>query len=419
MKCAFFVHPHIGGTFSVFQRLRTALAPSGIELRWLATGSDDRKLSAATSDDTSLLGDADATGDVVDAMGRLTEQQRAAAFVEFLRDKDYRAVFVNVLTNRFETNMVRYLPDDILRIMIVHNITPGTYAAAAAIRDHVHASIGVSPRCRDDLIRAHGFSPQRTFHIPHGLDLPADLTAQKAMAASETDPRASRELRLLFLGRIEDNAKGVFWLPQILEQLTIPYRLTVAGNGPDLNELRRSLARFGDRVQFSGWVAPDQVSALARQHDVLIMPSRFEGFGLTLIEAMAEGCVPVVSRIHGVTDSIVDDRRDGFLFPIGDHAKAARLINELARDPARLHRAGLAAIAKVHSKFDNAAIGRAYGEIINRLADKPPAIAKPLAVANWKMPAELHRSMRSHLPKPVKNWLRQIREKLRNLSPAM
>lgn len=107
---------------------------------------------------------------------------------------------------------MRYLPADILRIMIVHNITPGTYAAARAIRDHVHATVGVSKRCRD-LVRQHGFDASRTLVIPHGLnrDIHLSRNVQK--------PDESGPLRLLYLGRMEDNSKGIFWLPNILREL--------------------------------------------------------------------------------------------------------------------------------------------------------------------------------------------------------
>ncbi len=148
MKCAYFVRPHIGGTYTVFTNLRASLARSGVELRWLASGAPG---DAVMLPDGPGLEDAQRHGDAIDRMGVLDEGTRARRMMDFLRENRFDAVFVNVLSQRFETNLVRYLPADILRVMIVHNITPGTYAAARAIRDHVHATVGVSRRCRDDL----------------------------------------------------------------------------------------------------------------------------------------------------------------------------------------------------------------------------------------------------------------------------
>jgi len=403
MKCAYFVRPHIGGTYSVFTRLRSSLGQSGIELRWLAAGAAGDTISVPTEQG---LEDALRKGDAIDRMGVLDEETRARHMISFLRENRFDTVFVNVLSNRFETNLVRYLPADILRVMIVHNITPGTYAAARAIRDHVHATVGVSKRCRDDLVRQHGFDAARTLVIPHGLNRDIHLSRNVA----RQDERSP--LRLLYLGRMEDNSKGIFWLPNILRGLDCNYHLTVAGNGPDLEALRHRLAPFGDKVSFTGWVAPSDVPWLVSQHDVMVMPSRFEGFGLTLIEAMSQGCPAVVSKIAGVTDTIVTDGEDGLLFPVGDFRQAARHINRLAHDRELLAGMAGAAQRKVETAFDNDIAGRAYAGLLEHLAEDRPVIAAPLALSQWAMPNALHSSLRSRLPKPVKNWLRQVRERL-------
>lgn len=404
MKCAYFVRPHIGGTYSVFTRLCSSLRQSGIELRWLAAGAAGETISFPPVGQG--LSDALRKGDAIDQMGVLDEETRARRMIAFLREHKFEAVFVNVLSSRFETNLVRYLPDDILRIMIVHNITPGTYAAARAIRDHVHATVGVSRRCRDDLVNHHGFDAARTLVIPHGLN--KDIHIPQTIA--QRDENAP--LRLLYLGRIEDNSKGVFWLPNILRELKCDYHLTVAGDGPDLAELRHRLESFHERISFTSWVAPSDVPWLVSQHDVMVMPSRFEGFGLTLIEAMSQGCAAVVSRIAGVTDLIVTHGEDGLLFPVGDFRQAARHIDFLADNKQLREEMARAAVLKVAVAFNNDQVGQAYAGLLKNLKTNRPAIAPPLALSQWTMPNALHSSLRSRLPKPVKNWLRQLRERL-------
>lgn len=404
MKCAYFVRPHIGGTYSVFTRLCSSLRQSGIELRWLAAGAAGETISFPPAGQG--LSDALRKGDAIDPMGVLDEETRARRMIAFLRENKFNAVFVNVLSSRFETNLVRYLPDDILRVMIVHNITPGTYAAARAIRDHVHATVGVSKRCRDDLINHYGFDAAHTMVIPHGLS--------KDILATQIVPQRDENapLRLLYLGRIEDNSKGVFWLPNILRELKCDYHLTVAGDGPDLVQLRHRLESFREKVSFTSWIAPSDVPRLVSQHDVMVMPSRFEGFGLTLIEAMSQGCPAVVSRIAGVTDTIVTDGEDGLLFPVGDFRQAARHIDLLADNKQLRLEMAQAAVRKVAVAFNNDLAGQAYAGLLENLMQNRPAIAQPLALSQWKMPNALHSSLRSRLPKPVKNWLRQMRERL-------
>lgn len=71
-----------------------------------------------------------------------------------------------------------------------------------------------------------------------------------------------------------------------------------------------------------------------------------------------------------------------------------------------------AAVLKVAVAFNNDQVGQAYAGLLGNLKTNRPAIAPPLALSQWTMPNALHSSLRSRLPKPVKNWLRQLRERL-------
>ncbi|WP_081852854.1 glycosyltransferase family 4 protein [Bosea sp. 117] len=404
MRFAYFGFPHVGGTHTVFRQLHAGLAPYGVTVRWL--GMAPAALAAA--EDPKWAADI-ALGRVVGHAGA-SPQAQAAALVHAVAAGGYDGVFVNVCADRVQMNIARYLPAHVLRIMIVHNITPGTYAAARAIRDHVHATVGVSERCRSDLVERHGFAAERMSVIPHAFEAGA--------LPGERPARRGEGCRLLFLGRVEDTAKGVFWLPRILERLPASATLTVAGDGPDLPRLARQLARFPDRVRLAGMVAPDEVGELVRGHDLLLAPSRFEGFGLSMLEAMAGGCVPVASHIHGVTDTIVDDGVDGFLFPVGDWRRAAAHVEALMADPLLLSAASAAAMGKARRAFGLNAMAARYAGLIGALASAPPAIAAPLELGQWSMPPGMRDGWRTALPQPVKNALRLLRERLAGNGPA-
>jgi glycosyltransferase involved in cell wall biosynthesis len=312
-------------------------------------------------------------------------------------------VFINVLTSRAEMNAARYLRPEIFRIMIVHNITPGTYAAAEAIRDHVHATVGVSPRICKDLVRWHGFPSDRCKSIPNAVD------AEIAANLSER-PLSPGRLRLIYLGRIEDAAKGVFWLPRILARLEPFVTLTIAGNGPDLAALQKRCSGLDGRIQFLGAVPADKIPALLAQHDVLIAPSRFEGLPLTVLEAMLAGCVPVASRIKGVTDTIIDHGRSGLLFGIGNIEEAVGAVNQLA-DVSLLRDMSVAAAAVVRERFSIDRMASRYLDVIESIHATPPSIAPPLDPKKWNVPLGLRRGLRSYLPAPLKNILRSMRER--------
>lgn len=398
MKFAYFVRPHIGGTYTVFKQLREGLAVFGIEVCWLAMGHSETLSDPEWFPEFAL-------GSSVNTDGLATERDQARALAAALGAGGYDGVFINVLSDRVQTNIARYLPEKIMRVMIVHNITAGTYAAALSIKDHVHAAIGVSERIRSDLVRMLGFPKDRTFAIPHA----ADTRSSKNL---ERISRVREPLRVVFLGRIEDASKGVYWLPDILDRLDASIHLTVAGDGPDLPALRAKLACHAGRVTILGAVHPKEVHKLLVQQDVLIMPSRFEGFGLTLTEAMAVGCIPVVSRIRGVTDMIVDDGVNGFLFAIGNVQEAARIISEIAANPEASRLLSQAARRKAENDFTIDIMARRYFDVISHLGEEMPAIAAPLNIEDWSLPKGLRSGLRTFIPTPIKNWLRVMRERV-------
>lgn len=399
MKLAFFGHPHLGGTFTVFRHLRAGLAASGsgVAVEWLGIGPD----AHAVRHDPGWRSEwstGHAAGTPED-----DEPSQAEAMISHLVREGFDGVVINVHADRVQTNLARYLPRSMLRLMIVHNITPATYAAASAIRDHVHATVCVSSRIRDDLVERHGFRPGATHRIHNAVDLPPP--------APERRRAPNQKLRLLSLGRVEDQAKGVLWLPEILTRLPDDVSLTVAGDGPDLERLRRGSTSLGQRIRFLGRVSPTDVPALMASHDILVAPSRFEGFMITLAEAMAAGCVPVASRIRGVTDTVVEDGVTGFLFPVGDISAAADAIRRLRGNPVLWQVMSRDGPNAMRERFSIERMARDYGSLLVRLDREPPGIAPPLPLEKWRMPRGLRGGLRSHLPTPIKNWLRGIRER--------
>lgn len=393
MRFASFVHPHIGGTFTAYLRLREGLAPHGVDMWWLDVGEGARRAFEAPE-----WAEHRAYGlRIPDAP---TPKQLVAEVLAAVERERLDGVVVNVLTDPVLTSVARYLPERVVRLMVVHNITPGTYEAARAVRDHVHCTIGVSPRIRDDLVAQYGFDARRTRWVPNGSTPPPDRPRE---------PRTG-PLRLLFVGRVEDASKGVFFLPRIMRELPPEIRLTIAGDGPDLSRLKRLCVPLGDRVRFLGAVQPDAVPDLFLSHDALLVPSRFEGYGMVVVDAMACGCVPIVSRIRGVTDMIVDHGVDGALFEIGDVKAAAEAVAALDRSPQTL--AAMSARAtQLSSRMGSiAAMGQGYADAI-RDCGALPLPSPPLKLEEWRLPRGLRRSLRSYLPASVKNMLRTVRER--------
>ncbi len=393
-----------GGVIQVFRNLRPALAGLGVELRWLGCGAGTAEFAQrhAQPEDWDC---GELVGSDLDDEKAIAEECRRAII-----ERRPSAVLFHMLCGPVETNLAAYLPREIPRIAMVHNITPATYRAARAMRGYFHAAIGVSPRISEDLVKLCGFPADVVFCAPNGLDC-------RRFAAQERIDKEDGPLRILSCGRIEDISKGVFWIPEIVAKaraLGANITLTVAGDGPDCAELEKRIGRLGlqEITRFRGWVRAEDVPRLFAEHDVFLFPSRFEGLGLALVEAMVAGCVPVATRIRGVTDFVVQDGQTGLLFPSGDVNTAARLLKRLGDDRKHLVELRKAGREKSSERFDIREQARIFAESLACVKAKPRRIKDPLPIEQWRIMRALKPAWWTGLPEPVKNHLRVMRERV-------
>ncbi len=120
-----------------------------------------------------------------------------------------------------------------------------------------------------------------------------------------------------------------------------------------LNELKDKVAQAGlaDRILFMPEVTVDQITQWYQVLDLFIAPQRWEGFGLTPLEAMACG-VPVVATDVGAFSEIVTDPALGRVVAPGDVAALADAAAGMLGDRDSLSRAGRSARAHVEQNFD-------------------------------------------------------------------
>ena len=150
---------------------------------------------------------------------------------------------------------------------------------------------------------------------------------------ADVAPLHTREPVVLMAQRLEPE-KGTHLGIEAFAASTLPslgWRLRIAGDGhlrQDLVELAAERGA-GDVVEFLG--QRRDVEALMDSASVLLAPGAEEGFGLTVLEAMAAG-LPVVAAAGGGHLETVGRLPGAALFPPGDIATAARLLDRLAAD---------------------------------------------------------------------------------------
>ncbi len=150
--------------------------------------------------------------------------------------------------------------------------------------------------------------------------------------------------RVVFVGRVLE-PKGVLELADAAARLRDRpgFRLVIAGRGAAEEALRARVDTLGigDRVEFAGYV--EDVPALLRDADAIVLPSHSEGMPRVLMEAAAAGVAIVGTDIPGIRD-LVEDGDGGLLVPVRDPAALADAIGRVLSDAAL--RAGLASRAR-------------------------------------------------------------------------
>ena len=174
-------------------------------------------------------------------------------------------------------------------------------------------------------------------------------------------------LRLLFAGRFEHGQKGVLDLPLIDRALIdrgVDVSWTMVGAGPD--EARLRAAWPNPRVNFTGRKTTAEVLEIAADHDVFVLPTRYEGVPVALIEAMSVGLAPVVSNIESGVREILTDGQTGLLPPVGDAVAFADAIATLDRNRSLVESIGDAAWRYVAARHDVRARTDAYQALFAR-----------------------------------------------------
>lgn len=353
-----------GGTYRVFETLRDSMGEYGWEGSFVGQTS-------------------------VPALNGETRPDRRISIL-----RDYLATFDAVIGNDFVDlplmNILRYLPARLPRLLTVHSVTYATYRAARALRDSVQHTIAVSPRIGHDLVARLGFAKDRVSVIlnavPDNLFLSRDFRLRDG------------PVPILSLGRIENNAKRVFLIPDMLKGVDPEqYLLTIAGDGPDREELLQRLRSAGIQFEAPGRIEREDLPSIYGAHDIFLFPSKFEGMALTLAEAMSCGLLPIAARIENTTDYIVQSGKNGVIFSQGDVRGASQELQKLLADPGRRLAMQAAAQERARDLFSVTSMARSYAEVLDRVCSNPEPIpfAEP---RDWKAPRALGPGLRSFIP---------------------
>jgi glycosyltransferase involved in cell wall biosynthesis len=274
--------------------------------------------------------------------------------------RNYDAIILNDAP--YAQAVLGLLPERAVAIPVLHMFLTSMVRNAASNSNNWDALSAVSPAVRDSVVQ-YGVDGRRVFCIPNGIKV------SEQWPKKEYDFLQGNTLHIVYVGAINHTQKGVLYLPGILrEALTRGAKIhfEVIGKGADMEELRKSFGRDCPQavITLHGSLPNHEAMKILSQSDVLIMPSHFEGLPLVLLEAMARGVVPVVSRLTGCTDFVVEDGTNGYFVEPGDKKGFGEVFSRLYKDRQTLKSLSFSAWETIYKRFSYVKTGASYLELI-------------------------------------------------------
>jgi glycosyltransferase involved in cell wall biosynthesis len=179
----------------------------------------------------------------------------------------------------------------------------------------------------DDCV-AHGFDADRMRLVPWGVD--AVVASEPQVAAVRRRLGLDRPY-VLWLGTVQPR-KNVETLLRAFALVDTDAVLVLAGPTGWNTDLAPLVDRLGPRARSIGFVNEDDKAALYAGAELFCLPSREEGFGLPLLEAMAQGTPVVTSRATSMAEIVGDDPEAGLLVDTDDDAALAAALQQVLDD---------------------------------------------------------------------------------------
>jgi glycosyltransferase involved in cell wall biosynthesis len=219
--------------------------------------------------------------------------------------------------------------------------------------------IAVSRAVKEYLINKEGVASAKIDVVYNGIDV-------NAFSFPERNYENNGKLIIGALGRLAKQ-KGFDKLIGALSGVDGNWQCLIAGEGMEGEKLQNLINVLGMAGKIKLVGVEDNAPEFLRQLDIFVMPSRWEGLGLALLEAGASGLPVIASRVDGLKE-LIDDGVDGFLF--SDEAEFKEKIALLLADADLRKKFGLAWKEKVETNFSLEKMIAAYEKIYQDLSLK-------------------------------------------------
>jgi len=178
--------------------------------------------------------------------------------------------------------------------------------------------ISVSKYTRDQIIRTYDIDESKIVVVYNGIDNSGYSFSQNELDEIKIRYNIDDTPIVLFVGRIDDRRKGLDILIEAFKQVlrSVDAQLVVIGRGkkPEINDSDNYLDK---KMHFIGYTDDITLKKFYSLCTVYICPSRLEGFGLTILEALTAG-KPVVATNVGAIPELIQDGKNGIIVEMND-----------------------------------------------------------------------------------------------------
>jgi glycosyltransferase involved in cell wall biosynthesis len=150
-------------------------------------------------------------------------------------------------------------------------------------------------------------------NIPYGVEVPP---------RPPTRQHTPTPIRLIYTGRLEHHQKRILALIHLSDELArrkVHHTLTVVGDGPAAPEFH-ALAASRSAIDHIPPQGPQRIAELLARADAFVLPSRYEGLSVSMLEAMAAGCIPVLARTQSGALQAIDPGVNGEIAEVSPEA---------------------------------------------------------------------------------------------------
>lgn len=169
------------------------------------------------------------------------------------------------------------------------------------------------------ILLSESFIPvfKRLYHIPDKEKKLHAISNPCSFPLISPEKLKQKENIMLVVGRMEEHQKRISNILLIWEkfyQLYPDWRLMIVGDGPHLNLYKKMAAKKNlKKVEFLG--NQNEVTPYYQKAKIFLMTSIWEGFGMTLVESLSQGCIPIAFDNYAALHDIIDNEKNGLIIP--------------------------------------------------------------------------------------------------------